>query len=115
MLITQRSESMPHPFQWEFPGGKMKPGESPERCIKREIREELHINVIVDQLLPSVVYDYGSGRIKLIPFVCIPETDNIQLQQHKDYAWITRSQLQDYDVLKADLMVVKALNGQWNS
>jgi len=113
VLITQRSESMPHPLEWEFPGGKMYPGESPERCIKREIREELNILVSVDQLLPSVIYDYGGGRIKLIPFICSIESGEISLLQHKSYAWIDKDQVHEYKILEADLEVIQRLNGQW--
>ncbi len=113
VLITQRSESMQHPLRWEFPGGKMNPGESPERCIKREIKEELHVDIKVDRLLPSVVYDYGFSKIKLIPFVCRLGSGEIQLREHKTYAWIGRKQVKDYDLLEADIEVINVLNGRW--
>lgn len=57
-LITQRSEEMSHPLEWEFPGGKLFPGESPERGLIREIKEELNVKIEVEQLLPSVTHDY---------------------------------------------------------
>jgi 8-oxo-dGTP diphosphatase len=104
---------MSHPLQWEFPGGKMKPGESPERCIIREIFEELNARISVDQLLPSVIHDYGLHKIKLIPFVCTLESENISLQQHKNYVWIEKHELVQYSLLEADLEVVAKLNGQW--
>lgn len=113
VLLTQRSEQMSHPLKWEFPGGKLNPGESPERCIKREINEELRVLISVDQLLPSVVYDYGSGKIKLIPFVCSLDSDQIVLEQHKAFTWIQKHELGDFDLLEADLEVIKSLNGQW--
>lgn len=114
VLLTQRSESMEHPLKWEFPGGKLKPGESPERCIKREINEELHAQIKVDQLLRSVLFDYGKGIFKLIPFVCsLRPEDEITLEQHKAYTWIEKHELEKYDILAADIEVIKALNGQW--
>ena len=59
VLITQRSENMPHPLKWEFPGGKVKAGESPGYCIKREIFEELGLKEIADDL--ERVGRLGSG------------------------------------------------------
>ncbi len=113
VLLTQRSELMSHPLQWEFPGGKVKPGESPERCIKREINEELHVRINVEQLLPTIIHDYGFNRIKLIPFVCSLESDNISLEEHKSYAWIAKGELKNYNVLEADMELIAILNGQW--
>jgi len=113
VLITQRSESMPHPLQWEFPGGKMKPGESPERCIIREIAEELNVKISVEQLLPTVEYAYPGKEIRLIPFICNLVSGEIDLRQHRSYEWINREQLEDYSMLGADLEVARIMNGFW--
>jgi len=110
VLITRRSASMPHPLQWEFPGGKLKPGETPEKCLIREIREELHAEVEVEQLLPSVVHDYGDGAIKLIPFICTLESDEITLGQHSDYRWIAMEELDRYDLLEADREIIARMS-----
>jgi len=111
-LITQRGEQMKHPLMWEFPGGKLRPGESPERGLIREIREELNLEIKVDQLLPSVKFDYGDGRIKLIPFICSIRDGNLRLSEHKKAAWITKRELSRYNMLEADLNVVEKLNGK---
>lgn len=113
VLIAQRSEVMSHPLQWEFPGGKLKPGESPLKGIIREIREELKADIDVEQLLPSVVHAYGYDEIKLIPFICTLESDEINLQQHKACRWIRKNEIGDYDILEADLAVIERMNGQW--
>ena len=113
VLIAQRSEHMSHPLMWEFPGGKLKPAESPERCIKREINEELTAKIKVNQLLPSVIYDYGFRKIKLIPFICSMETEQISLTQHNAYSWIQKHEVDHFELLEADLEVIKTLNGQW--
>jgi len=112
-LITQRSEGMPHPLEWEFPGGKLFPGESPERGLIREIKEELKVKIKVEQLLPSVTHDYGSQRIKLIPFICSIESGDIDPTEHKEVKWIKKSELNNYSLLAADLVIVDRLNGQW--
>jgi 8-oxo-dGTP diphosphatase len=113
VLITQRSEQMPHPLYWEFPGGKLKPGESPEKCIVREIREELHVNIKVDRLLPSVIQSYENQTIKLIPFICTLKSETIELQQHKSYKWIRRQEVDQFPILEADMKILERMNGHW--
>ncbi|MEN8229627.1 MAG: (deoxy)nucleoside triphosphate pyrophosphohydrolase [Bacteroidota bacterium] len=113
ILVTQRSEKMPHPLKWEFPGGKVKEGESPEYCIKREIREELGLKVAVKQLLPSVKHTYGNHSIKLIPFICSREEGKISLSEHKSYKWVPMEKLEAVDWLDADLEVVRVLKTGW--
>ena len=109
VLITQRSETMPHPLKWEFPGGKLKPGESPEKCIKREICEELNLHIVVDQMLPTVIFDYGKYDIKLIPFICRIHSGTISLAQHKAFKWAEKNELEHFDLLEADLAVKNML------
>lgn len=110
VLVTQRSEHMPHPLKWEFPGGKLKPGESPEGSIIREIREELGVKISVIQLLPSVRHRYSDADIKLIPFVCSIKEGEIDLSEHKSYRWVHRSELSRVDWLEADIEVVALID-----
>ena len=70
VLATRRSAGMPHALKWEFPGGKVKEGETPEYCIRREIREELGIEILVDKQLPAVTYHYEAQTVILIPLIC---------------------------------------------
>ena len=112
-LIAQRSEEMSHPLAWEFPGGKLYPGESPERGLIREIKEELNVSISVDQMLPSVTHDYGMKRIKLIPFICSIESGDLDPTEHKELKWISKSELNKYPMLAADLQIVSRLNGMW--
>ena len=109
ILVTQRSESMPHPLKWEFPGGKIKEGESVEEAIRREILEELGILVKVERLLPSVPHNYGSMPIKLIPLVCKIVEGHVILNEHKSYRWVALDQLDEVDWLEADKGVVRVL------
>lgn len=114
VLIAQRSESMSHPLRWEFPGGKLKQGESPENCIKREIKEELDVEISVDLLLPPVCHDYSINKIKLIPFICKLKSEQIILKEHKSLAWIEKHEVDNFDLLEADIEVLKTLNVHWN-
>jgi 8-oxo-dGTP diphosphatase len=113
VLVTQRSEQMPHPMKWEFPGGKLKSGEVPEKCIMREIREELGIEISVRELLPSVIHSYGTELIKLIPFICRVEDGEIDLAEHRLHQWITLDNLEHMDWLEADVEVVKLLKQKY--
>jgi len=110
VLVTQRSEHMPHPLKWEFPGGKLKPGETPEGSVIREIREELGVEISVIQLLPSVRHRYSDLDIKLIPFVCAIKQGEIDLSEHKSYSWVHRSELDQVDWLEADIEVVALID-----
>ncbi len=109
VLVTQRSRQMPHPMKWEFPGGKLKEGEKPEACIRREIREELSIEVSVEEELRTVRHPYDSKALELIPFICRHLEGVIELAEHHSYRWVPLEELEDLDWLEADLEVVRLL------
>jgi len=113
VLVTQRSEQMDHPLKWEFPGGKVKEGETPESCIRREIREELGLTVMVKLRLPVVVHRYGHREVRLIPFVCVIEGGTLSLREHKAYRWVPPGDLDRMDWLEADVEVVRNLKEVW--
>jgi 8-oxo-dGTP diphosphatase len=110
MLITQRSEKMPHPLKWEFPGGKLKNGEAPEDGILREIREELGIEISVEETLPSIKHHDPNHTVRLLPFVCRIRKGKLTLKEHKSYRWVRFAELDKIDWLEADVGVVH----QWN-
>jgi len=109
VLVTQRGEQMAHPLKWEFPGGKVKEGESPEHCIKREILEELGLRVTAKQLLPSVQHHYGDREVRLLPFVCTIDGGTLSLREHRVYRWVPLNDLDALDWLEADVKVVRSL------
>lgn len=115
VLVTQRSEQMPHPLKWEFPGGKLRSGESPELCIVREIREELGIGISLWELLPTVKYTYGKEHIKLIPFICKWVEGEILLAEHQDFRWVHLDDLELLDWLEADVEIMKQLKKKYSS
>jgi len=85
ILIVQRGENTDHPLKWEFPGGKVAPGESEEECVIREIDEELSMEIVICGKLEPVDYDYGHKQIRLIPFVCDTLDELPVLSEHLDY------------------------------
>ena len=94
---------------WEFPGGKMEPGESPEEALKREIWEELETRIVVEQLVQTVEYDYPKFHLTMHCFWCSIESGSLTLKEHEAARWLSKDQFDSVDWLPADRIVVKAL------
>ena len=109
ILVTQRSETMKLPLKWEFPGGKLEPNESEIDCIKREILEEINIEIDIVKKLSNSVFDYGSFQIKLIPFIANFVSGDIKLAEHKEYRLLDISELSNLDWAEADKPIVEEL------
>jgi len=107
ILVAQRSEKMNLPLKWEFPGGKLEENESEIDCIKREIKEELNIEIEILRRLSSSDYDYGTFKIKLIPYLANYISGNIQLAEHNDYKLLDKSELLNLDWAEADIPIVE--------
>lgn len=107
ILAVQRSEEMSHPFQWEFPGGKLDPGENLEECIVREIMEELSITVTPYAKLAAVEYDYGNKQLRLHPYLCMMPEEDIHLTEHLDLYWADTQEMAGIDLAAADRIVLE--------
>jgi 8-oxo-dGTP diphosphatase len=107
ILVAQRNEKMKLPLKWEFPGGKLELNESEIDCIKREIKEEININIEILQKLSNNIHDYGTFKINLIPFLVQYISGEIKLAEHKDYRLLEKSQLSNLDWAEADLPIVE--------
>jgi|SRR5690625_210290 len=106
ILIAQRSEHMNLPLKWEFPGGKIKPGEDKEVALKREIKEELAMTISVGKSLKPVVHHYKNFSIRLFPFLCEASSPAFKKTEHKEIRWETKENLKNYDWAEADVPVV---------
>ena len=87
---------------WEFPGGKMEPGESPQEALKREIREELEAEITVGQLLETVEWDYPAFHLTMHCFICSLISKDMRLNEHEAAAWLTKETLHTVKWLPAD-------------
>ena len=97
---------------WEFPGGKMEPGETPEEALKREINEELSADISVDEFLCTVEYDYSMFHLTMHCYLCSLLTDALHLNEHEAARWLTPDSLDSVNWLPADLLVIKALKSK---
>ena len=94
---------------WEFPGGKMEPGETPEEALKREIREELSSEISVDDFLCTVEYDYPKFHLVMHCYKCSLLTDSLHLNEHEAAKWLGREELTSVKWLPADVEVIERL------
>ena len=92
---------------WEFPGGKMEVGESPEEALKREIREELSADISVDKFLCTVEYDYPKFGLKMHCYICSLQTGALHLNEHEAARWLTKDNLDSVKWLPADEIVIE--------
>ena len=108
VLATQRGygefEGM-----WEFPGGKIEPGEEREEALKREIDEELAVEIVVEELVCTVEYDYPNFHLTMHCYFCSIVNGEVELLEHKSARWLAHDELDSVEWLPADVGVVNSL------
>ena len=94
---------------WEFPGGKIEPGECPQEALKREIKEELDAEIAEGDLLDTVEWDYPTFHLTMHCYVCTLESESLNLNEHSDSAWLTKETLESVKWLPADLVLLEKI------
>ena len=107
ILAVQRSETMKLPLKWEFAGGKIEAGESEVDCIKREIFEELNIQIDLRERLTPVTHQYPNFKIKLIPFTAEYLSGELKLKEHCNFVLANKEELINLDWAEADSPIFK--------
>jgi len=108
ILSAQRSFSMSMPLKWEFPGGKIDDGETPQNCLIRELNEELGITIDICNQLPDSAYTYPTFSITLHPFICSIKSGTLTLKEHCNVIWLHPHKLKLLNWAEADLPVVES-------
>ncbi len=108
VLIAQRKRTGQHPLKWEFPGGKVEPGEAPEAAVVRELEEELAIRALVEREIVRYEYQYAGRPAILLIFYRVTEfagePKNLDFEQ---IVWAPRESLRDYDFLEGDAEFIR--------
>ena len=91
---------------WEFPGGKIDAGETPEEALVREIKEELDTEVEVKELLDTVEYDYPNFHLSMDCFICKIKSGDLVLKEHEAAVWLPKEELDSVDWLPADITLI---------
>jgi 8-oxo-dGTP diphosphatase len=109
ILLARRAPHKPMPGKWEFPGGKVEEGESPQAALEREIYEEFGVRIEVDDFFSQNLHDYGAFKIELDAYFADWIDGDFSLTDHDAIAWVRREDLQNFDLTEADIPFVRLL------
>lgn len=112
VLLTRRAPGEKHAGWWEFPGGKVEPGETPEKCLQRELTEELGIHTSVGAKITESIYEYEAGAIRLMAYRVTVISGEISLHVHDEYRWVGIHELTQFQLLPADVPIAEFLQGE---
>lgn len=108
-LIAKRIKGGSLEGRWEFPGGKIESGETPEECLKRELLEEFGIESVIRGFLTQNVYDYGDRKIRLLGYYAEYVSGDFVLSAHDEIKWVDIQDLDSYDFAPADIPLIQKL------
>ena len=113
-LIARRAPGQNLAGYWEFPGGKLEAGETPQDCLRRELMEELKITVSIRQFIAESRFVYPSGSIHLLAYQAVWESGELLLSVHDRWGWVSAKDMQDYAFPPADVPILEELlQGGW--
>jgi len=111
VLIARRSHSGSAGGKWEFPGGSIEPGETPERCLARELHEELGIDSRVGEFIASSSVPFGPSGLELLAFRVLSFTGEVRTLVHEEVRWVAPGDLSSFDLADADRLLLPQVFG----
>ena len=110
ILIARKKQGKPLAGYFEFPGGKIEEGETPEESLIRELMEEMNIKIAVKEYIGESIYDYGNDKvISLLGYTAEIIDGEIKLSDHDIYEWVTLEQINNYKIAPADIPLIYKL------
>ena len=110
ILIARKKQGKPLAGYFEFPGGKVEEGETPEESLIRELMEEMNIKIAVKEYIGESIYDYGNDKvISLLGYTAEIIDGEIKLSDHDRYEWVTLEQINNYKIAPADIPLINKL------
>jgi 8-oxo-dGTP diphosphatase len=110
ILIARKKQGKPLAGYFEFPGGKIEEGETPEESLIRELMEEMNIKIAVKEYIGESIYDYGNDKvISLLGYTAEIIDGEIKLSDHDRYEWVTLEQINNYKIAPADIPLIDKL------
>lgn len=111
ILIARRKQGIKLAGYWEFPGGKIESGETPEECLVRELSEEMNLTVEVNKYVGENIHCYEQGPIRLLAYKGRITGGEIMLTDHDEYVWINLQELKQVKLAPADIPFIELLEG----
>ncbi|WP_404450598.1 (deoxy)nucleoside triphosphate pyrophosphohydrolase [Virgibacillus necropolis] len=112
ILCAQRGTTKTLPYKWEFPGGKIEKGESPQEALKREIDEEMHCKIEIGEKVEHTVYEYDFGIVHLTTYSCKLIEGKPVLTEHASIKWLSPNELVSLDWAPADIPAIEKLSSK---
>ena len=109
VLICQRPAEKTCGLLWEFPGGKIEPGETGEECIVRECQEELGVTLRVEREFTGITYDYPTRTVHLHFYLCEIVSGVLEKKEHNEFAWIAPDEIGRYEFCPADTKMIQSM------
>jgi mutator protein MutT len=110
ILVARRKIGSHQENMWEFPGGKIEDGESPEICLERELGEEFGIKAEIGEFLMESIHDYGDKHICLLAYEVKHVSGEFRLNDHEEIRWVLPEEMQSLDFAEADIPIVNFLS-----